>query len=151
MMGSHRQSISCADKRKSPPYRNVKCCAQHYINSLWFVLSTILIGQELKPVTRGRERPARPIIIARSRAWETGDTNMRRQQSTSILKVIIIIIIASHDNEMNEIYNDKIYMRRSDTMKWVRRFKVPAKANQSILMEAYSQILKVSYNTYSVL
>ena len=31
--------------------------------------------------------------------------------------LIIIIIIASHDNEMNEIYNDKIYMRRSDTMK----------------------------------
>ena len=30
--------------------------------------------------------------------------------------IIIIIIIASHDNEMNEIYNDKIYMRRSDTM-----------------------------------
>ena len=31
--------------------------------------------------------------------------------------IMIIIIIASHDNEMNEIYNDKIYMRRSDTMK----------------------------------
>ena len=36
----------------------------------------------------------------------------------------------------------KIYMRRSDTMKWVRRFKVPAIANhKSILMEAYSQTL----------
>ena len=32
-------------------------------------------------------------------------------------QLIIIIIIASHDNEMNEIYNDKIYARRSDTMK----------------------------------
>ena len=30
---------------------------------------------------------------------------------------ILIIIIASHDNEMNDIYNDKIYMRRNDTVK----------------------------------
>ena len=42
---------------------------------------------------------------------------------------------------MNDLYNDKIYMRRSDTMKGVRRFKVPAKANQSTMMEAYSQTL----------
>ena len=27
-----------------------------------------------------------------------------------------IIIIASHDNEMNDVYNDKIYMRRNDTV-----------------------------------
>ena len=52
--------------------------------------------------------------------------------------IIIIIIIASHDNEMNNIYNDKIYMRRSDTMKRVRIFKVPATANHtSKLMEYF--------------
>ena len=49
-----------------------------------------------------------------------------------IRKINKRIIIASRDIEMKEIYNDKIYMRRSDTMKWVR-FKVPAKANQKYI------------------
>ena len=35
----------------------------------------------------------------------------------NVIIMIIIIIIASHDNEMKEIYNDKICMRRSDMIK----------------------------------
>ena len=34
-----------------------------------------------------------------------------------------------------------VYMWWGDAVKWVRRFKVPAKANHSNLMEAYSQTL----------
>ena len=48
---------------------------------------------------------------------------------------------------MNDKYYDKIYMRRSDTMKWVRRFKVPAKANHtSILMEGLGGLFPDTVN-----
>ena len=38
----------------------------------------------------------------------------RLYDRTSELGIMIIIISASHDNEMNDIYNDKIYIRRSE-------------------------------------
>ena len=60
----------------------------------------------------------------------------RRQKKEHRPITIIIITIASH-NEMRMIYTMTImYMRRNATVKRVRRFKVPAKANDtSILME----------------
>jgi len=51
-------------------------------------------------------------------------------------------MIASHEDEINDKYNDKLCTSNEvNSVKGVRRFKVNAKVNHSRLMEAYFQTL----------
>ena len=56
-----------------------------------------------------------------------------------LIKIRIIIIIAPHEIRWMIYTMTSVYKWQNGSVKWVRRFKVPAKANHT--MEAYSQTM----------